>query len=141
MLVQYDRHMKPRNFWSILDVFDEAFDHPWSLWTIGREQSIRHLTEAHHVEVNDKCMTVAIEVPGVKPTDLEVTIADRVLTVTGQQRGRNLVYKYLIENGYDVDNIGAALADGILTLTITKTAKATIKKIDIKLDVSSNSSK
>jgi HSP20 family protein len=83
---------------------------------------------------------IQLEVPGVKPEDIRLSIEDNLLSVRGEKRQiaeeRNeRVHRYersygsfersfTLPNSVDTANIDAAVENGILTVTIPKSERA-----------------
>ncbi|MCL2341352.1 MAG: Hsp20/alpha crystallin family protein [Proteobacteria bacterium] len=92
-------------------------------------------------------VTVVAEMPGVTVGGLDLSLEDNILTIKGrrvvqEQPGRIILAEY--ENGnylrrftvaetIDQENIGAALADGVLTVHLPKAIPAQPRKIAVKL--------
>lgn len=73
---------------------------------------------------------IKIELPGVKASDIDVSVEGKVLRVTGKSRhGKEFKYVYSLKNGADESNIVAKLEDGLLSITIPKKAEQTSRKI------------
>jgi HSP20 family protein len=99
------------------------------------------VTPQIEVSETDKEIQIAAELPGIDPKDVEVTLADDVLTIRGEkqaqrQEGQDRDY-HLAERSYgtfarylrlpfhlDPQNIRAMFKDGVLTLTIPKPEEA-----------------
>jgi len=87
-------------------------------------------------------------IAGVKPEDLDITIANDMVTIKGERKKTEEVKDedYFYQECYwgsfsrsiilpvdiDVDGVNAELKDGILTITLPKAAKAKTKKIKVK---------
>jgi HSP20 family protein len=102
------------------------------------------------VEISDgeKELRVIAEVPGVEEKDVEVLLDDGVLTLKGEKRSetedkdRQFSERYYgrferrIPLGYEVepDRVDARFKNGVLTVTLPKSAKAQsrVKRIAIK---------
>lgn len=102
------------------------------------------------VEITDaeKEIRIAAEVPGMEEKDIEVLLDDGVLTLRGEKRSetedkeRQFSERYYghferrIPLGYEVDEdrIDARFRNGVLTVTLPKTAKAQsqAKRIEIR---------
>jgi len=104
----------------------------------------RPLTDV--VETRDGPMLV-LEMPGVAPEDVEVTLEKRVLTVRG--RGRNpqpenlrpahLEYEpgdyeraFALSEDFDAERIEAVMRNGVLTLSLPRAAEAQPRTIRVK---------
>ena len=97
-------------------------------------------------ETNDSFVFTA-DVPGVKESDLEVTLTINRLTVAGKRDEEkketgdhyyayersfgSFARSFTLPDGADANNVHASLKDGVLALTIGKTAKAHTQKIAI----------
>ncbi|HEX7464750.1 MAG TPA: Hsp20/alpha crystallin family protein [Actinomycetota bacterium] len=99
-------------------------------------------------ERNDK-FVVAVELPGVEPGDVEVSVEDSTLTIKGH---REFVYEdttdesfQRIERHYgafsrtltlpstaDVENVEASFDKGVLTVEVPKREEAKPRKITVK---------
>jgi HSP20 family protein len=100
-------------------------------------------------ETNDKLLVTA-ELPGVDEKDVEITVADQMLTISGEKKAefeddrggahrRERVYgrfsrSIALPFDIDPDKVEAKFDRGVLTLTIPRPANAMskVKKIPIK---------
>ncbi len=97
----------------------------------------------------DKGYLVRVDLPGVKPDDIEVTVHDGVLTVSAETReekeqkeGERVIRKerrvgrYLrsLRLGSQVDEskVSASYHDGVLEITVPKVEEATPKRVQVK---------
>jgi HSP20 family protein len=92
-------------------------------------------------------LVVKAELPGIDKKDLNITLNDNVLTISGNKKHEQKVEKehyHQVERSYgsfrrsphlpaevDDEKVSAAFADGILEVRLTKTEKAKQKKIEI----------
>lgn len=90
-----------------------------------------------------------VDVPGVDPNTVELTLEDGVLTLSGErihknskgdgepqhrrtERSQGLFYRrFVLPDTVDSDKVNAAGKDGVLTVTIPKQAKAMPRRIQI----------
>ena len=94
----------------------------------------------------EEALTVVMEMPGVDRKDLEVELKDDVLRVEGRidfakYEGMEPVYteynvghwtrSFALSDKVDRERIAAQLEDGVLTLTLPKTAEARPRRIAI----------
>jgi HSP20 family protein len=100
------------------------------------------------VTEDDAGYTITAELPGLEEKDVEVTLADDVLTIKGEKSAESEKKEknyYLAERGYgsfqrsfalpeDVDRekVAARVAKGVLTVTVPKVAPAQKKTIEVK---------
>lgn len=69
---------------------------------------------------NDDC-EITLDVPGHKSSDIEVTATDECLKVTSLHKTRKFVDRsWMLESYYDIKSIVASVADGVLTINISK---------------------
>lgn len=130
-------------------LFDDVFrGFDGRLPSLGRMASSGGTWPSVEISDNGKEIEVTAEVPGLKENDIEVLLEDGVLTLKGEKRSetedkdRHFSERYYgrferrIPLGYEVekDNVGAHFRNGILTVTLPKTAKAQsqAKRIEIK---------
>jgi HSP20 family protein len=92
------------------------------------------LTESRYrVETTDKDLTLSIDLPGVKVSDLSVKAVGQEVKVGGKIRGEEFKYSYRLSKDYDSDATSATLEDGVLTLRFSKTRKEEAKTIEVKV--------
>ena len=98
------------------------------------------------VEETDDAYVIEVEVPGVNKKDIEVSVAGRRPTITGERKERERVgvlrrrtrrvgrFEYDIQLPGDVDDqgVGAELADGVLTVRVPKATTERARRIEIR---------
>ena len=77
--------------------------------------------------------SVELPVPGFKPDQIDVTVEDRVLTVTGKSDRRSFQRSILLPEEVDAESIDAKVEHGMLTLGLHLHPKAQPRKIAIKV--------
>lgn len=96
----------------------------------------------------DKEIEIAIELPGMQEKDVQLNLADNVLTIRGEKKSEREETKkdyHLVERSYgsfvrtvelpagvNADQIKAEMAKGVLKIVVPKPAPAQTKKIDVK---------
>ena len=96
----------------------------------------------------DEAVTVEVQLPGVKPDEVELTVSDRTLTVRGERKGhrevedeaylrREMSYGTFLRGvtlpaTADTDKGEAHFEDGVLTVTFPKVAEAKPRKIALR---------
>ncbi len=95
----------------------------------------------------DKGVSLTLEMPGVAPEDVDVTLEKRVLTIRGTVHATRpeklrLAYAeygegdyeraFTLSEDFDPDKIEASMLNGVLTLTLQRAAAAQPKKIAVK---------
>jgi HSP20 family molecular chaperone IbpA len=88
----------------------------------------------HHVHETEEAITVSIDLPGVKASDLQVQVEDKVLRVSGDRKTAGTESKFVRSfsidpTTVDFDNMKANLEYGVLTLTAPKRVKPTVSKM------------
>ena len=112
------------------------------------EELVAHegFTPRADVEETDDAYVIEVEVPGVNKKDIDVSVAGRRLTITGERKERERVgilrrrtrrvgrFEYDIQLPGDVDDegVGAELADGVLTVRVPKATTERARRIEIK---------
>jgi HSP20 family protein len=108
----------------------------------------RDLLPSIDVTETDKDIEITAELPGLEEKDVQINLADNVLTIKGEKKAekeeKDKSYR-LIERSYGAfsrsvelpagvnpDAIKASLAKGVLKVSVPKPAPAQTKKIDIK---------
>jgi len=100
------------------------------------------------VTETDKQIEITAELPGLEEKDVQVNVADNVLTIRGEKKAekeeKDKAYR-LVERSYgsfvrslelpegvNADAIKASIEKGVLKVTVPKPAPAQVKKIDVK---------
>jgi HSP20 family protein len=106
------------------------------------------LTPKIDVAETDKEIELTAELPGLEEKDVEINVADNVLTIRGEKKAekeqKDKDYQVIersygsfsrvleLPPGVDPGAVKATLAKGVLKVTIPKPAPASVKKVDIK---------
>ncbi|ABG99405.1 MULTISPECIES: Hsp20/alpha crystallin family protein [Rhodococcus] len=113
----------------------------------GGGQTWRPLAD---VSETDDGYVVEVEVPGVAREDLDITLSANELEISGEfvekkragwlrtrsrtRRTGSFEFRTLLARDVDADKITATLADGVLTVTIPKTASVRSRRIEVTTD-------
>ncbi|HET6879047.1 MAG TPA: Hsp20/alpha crystallin family protein [Pirellulales bacterium] len=97
---------------------------------------------------DDKTVTVKVEVPGVKPDDISLSVTGNTLLISGEKKeseerkGDGLYHcerrfgsfrrNVMLPPGVDPEKVTADYAHGVLTVRLQKTPEAMPKKIPVK---------
>jgi len=96
---------------------------------------------------NDSSITLLADMPGVKPSDLEIDLRENVLTLTGrvtptgtsnesnvlrEYRPGTFFRQFTLSEAIDQPKIDAQLTDGVLRLELPKVAKARPRQITVR---------
>jgi HSP20 family protein len=130
-----DLMVRPQNSGSTRGLFSDlfGFDPVRSFFGTSFGTSTGYgYSQMGDITKTDNGWTVEIPVPGFKPDQIDVTVEDRVLTVTGKTEKRTFQRSILLPDGLDTENIDAKVEHGMLTLNLQLDAKAQPRKINIK---------
>ncbi|HWA70771.1 MAG TPA: Hsp20/alpha crystallin family protein [Polyangiaceae bacterium] len=132
------------NTWNAVATLDRMFDDVMGA-AFGTATNSRTFDPAVDVRTSDTEVHLAWDMPGMKQEDLEITLADHVLTVKGTRRfegkdnervmlGRaygSFTRSYTLPESLDEQRLTAELADGVLTVRIPRLPEAQPRKIQI----------
>ena len=142
-----DRRPRVRAFGDFDDLFGRFFESPWAIQDVDGKVFV----PAVDVSENENEYRVKADIPGVKKEDLNVSVQDGILTISGESRyqdeekkdGRVIrqerrfgKYSRSMRLGKDVDtsNLKAEYKDGVLELTLPKLEEVKPKKIAIDVN-------
>ena len=127
-------------------LFDDRFDRLIER-TFGRDRQAPWVPAMDVYETDDE-VVVTVELPGLSAEDVDVSVEDSTLTVSGSREFSSDVEEgsyHRIERRYgafsraltlppqvDTSKVGARFEDGVLTVDVPKIEKAKPKKIQIK---------
>ena len=100
------------------------------------------------VAETDKDIEITAELPGLEEKDVQINVADNVLTIRGEKKAekeeKEKNYR-LVERSYgsferslelpkgvNLDAIKATIDKGVLKVTVPKPAPAQVKKVEVK---------
>jgi HSP20 family protein len=108
----------------------------------------REMMPSMDLSETDKEIEITAELPGLEEKDIQLNVADNVLTIRGEKKNEREETKkdyHLVERSYgsftrsvqlpdgvNTDNIKAVMSKGVLKVTVPKPAPTQTKKIDIK---------
>ncbi|HSA54878.1 MAG TPA: Hsp20/alpha crystallin family protein [Gemmatimonadaceae bacterium] len=143
------RSLEPVNMFASLrrDV-DRLFDEAWSGTPSGGWRTRGWLPP---VDINEteNDIEVQVEVPGMRGDDIDLTVENGILTISGEKRyerqeGSEEKGNLMLERQYgrftrsftlpaqvDAENVTAECADGILTIRLPKRTEARPKRISV----------
>jgi HSP20 family protein len=125
-------------FWSRRRDIDRLFDDFFSAPLAGFDRRAAMQWPSLEVSQTDAEVRIAAEVPGMSEKDVELWVEDGVLTLRGEKksetedkdRGYSERYygrferRIALPSGVDESNARADFRDGVLTVTMPKTAEA-----------------
>jgi HSP20 family protein len=86
----------------------------------------------YDVTRTDDGYRVELPVPGYNASQLDVLFKEGVLTINGKNERRSFARSFSLPDDVDPDAIEAAVADGMLSLTLHRKAEAQPKRISVK---------
>jgi HSP20 family protein len=108
----------------------------------------REVMPSMDLSETDKEIEITAELPGLEEKDIQLNVADNVLTIRGEKKNEREETKKdyrLVERSYgsftravqlpdgvNADSIKAVMSKGVLKVTVPKPAPAQTKKIDVK---------
>lgn len=100
------------------------------------------------VTETDKEIEITAELPGLEEKDVQINVADNLLTIRGEKtaekKEKDKNYRLVersygsfertleLPDGINADAIKASITKGVLTVTVPKPAPAQVKKIEVK---------
>lgn len=126
----------------LFDDFTRGFP---AMPTFGNVQA---LMPSIDVTESDKEIEITVELPGLEEKDVQINLADNLLTIHGEKKAekeeKDKNYRLVersygsfertleLPDGIDADSIKASIAKGVLKVTVPKPAPAQARKIDVK---------
>ena len=89
---------------------------------------------AYDVVSNGNHLTLSLDLPGAKQSDLKITAEGRNLLISGKQKGKDFKYSYCIDKQYEPESATAKLEDGVLTVKFAKKNVEKQKTFEIKIE-------
>jgi len=140
------RYQKPDVVWptfgrlsNLRDELDRLFESPLTGWLPA--------LDAHE---DKESFTVQVELPGFKREDIQVSLQDGVLTISGERKEEKVsketeVHRQeryygkfaralTLPTAVAADKVKAAYKDGVLTVTLPKAEEAKPKQIDVNVN-------
>ena len=134
------------SFGNIRDSFGRLFDLAFPTRTAESFADWTPSLDAH--EDQDK-FVVAVEIPGMKKEDMNVSVHDGVLTVSGERKSEKDVKDGTVHrrerfygkfsrsvslpSAVRADKVNATYKDGVLTIEIPKAEEAKPKTVEVKI--------
>ena len=145
----------PTTFRAISPSFDDVLsvrremDRWFDRYVSGSSQSLQAWAPAVDIRETENELFVAVELPGIRPADVDVTVQSGVLTISGEKRwegGSASEGSYQLnerrygrfERSFTLlqsvvsDDIRASFSNGVLTITLPKTAEAKPRRIQVE---------
>jgi len=135
---------------SLRDEIDRLFETPLMDFNRSAQQFLGGWMPALDLYEDKENVVVRAEVPGMRKEDIEISLHDGVLTLSGERkleakskdaevyRSERFVGRFqrtlTLPAPVNADKVNATYSDGILTVTLPKTEEAKPKHIPVKFD-------
>lgn len=111
----------------------------WNPWSLFDELERSVMTGSARqatpdIEDSDDETILWFDVPGMTEDDIELTITGSVLSLRGERKGRRthvFERRFDLGNTYDIDHVKAHVANGVLSVTLPKAARAKPRRIKL----------
>ena len=111
----------------------------------GAESAAMAWWPAADLTQTDEAYVLAVDLPGLTKTDIDLTVEDHTLTLSGERRSGHegattnrvervhgrFARRFELPGDVDVSAVGAEFENGVLNVTIPKAEEAKARKIDI----------
>lgn len=131
------------------DEIDRLFESPLTEWT-RTSQLLSGWTPALDLHEDKNSFVVKAELPGMKKEDIEVSLHEGMLSISGERKSETKheeteIYRaerffgrfqrsVTLPAAVAADKVKAAYKDGILTITLPKTEEAKPKQIEVAIN-------
>ena len=135
-------------FMSLQREIDRLFDDFSRGFPSFTDSGATALMPSMDVTETDKEIEISAELPGLEEKDVQVNVADNLLTIRGEKRAEKEqkdknhrlversygLFERTLElpDGVNTDAIKASISKGVLKVTVPKPVPAQAKKIDVK---------
>ncbi len=118
-----NNQLAPRTFFGFKDFFNNY-------------EGSNSVVPSAYVYEADAGYALEVELPGVKKEDTSIEVEKSVLTVKAtRKRGENEIKyerSFRVADEIDVENVKAAMENGVLRVSLTKKKEAEAKKIEVQ---------
>ena len=131
------------------DEFDRALQNWWSdTGDFEKGFAVADWQPKVDISERDDALEVKVDLPGIKPEDVDISVADNRLTIKGErkeeketkektvhrvERSYGSFYRSIaLPAGTDPDQVSAQSDNGVITVTLPKPSEAQGKKIAVK---------
>jgi HSP20 family protein len=140
-------------FWhlnNLRDEIDRLFESPVAECNRSAQQFMGGWGPAVDLYEDKDNLTVRAELPGMKKEDIDISLHEGVLTLSGERKAESQpqeseVYRaerfvgrfqrsLTLPRPVTADKVSAAYTDGVLTVTLPKTEESKPKQIAVKFD-------
>jgi HSP20 family protein len=139
---------RPTDFRRLNQMLDAAFT-GWPFATEGPDLVTSAWVPATDIFEDAEGLKISIELPGLKPEDVKLTIENDTLTIRGEKKQiaeekTTKVHRYertygsfersfTLPNTLDAERVAARFENGVLTVALPKAEKAKPREIQVKV--------
>lgn len=131
-----DTSRTPWTPWRELRAMQRDLDRIFDNYPSSDGSNAEPVLPTYEVEEKADAFAVTVDVPGVKPEDVQVSLKDGRLDVTAAathaKRQRKFRVAFTLPTDIDETKLEATLDHGVLTLNLPKTAKPEARHIPVK---------
>jgi len=152
-LIPVGRERSPASVWtdpfvSLQQEVERLFDDFGMRFGANANDTAGNLTPRMDVAETDKAIELTAELPGLEEKDVDINLADNVLTIKGEKKSEkeqkdknfrlvernygSFFRSFELPAGVKGDAIQASIAKGVLTVKIPKPEPTATKKIEVK---------
>jgi HSP20 family protein len=133
---------------SAFDLLQQQIDRVFDNFTTWNGFPVGAFTPSMEVAETPQGLEITTELPGIDEKDVEISVADGILTIRGEKKEEKKEEKKtyrLIERSYgsferslalprsvDTASVNATMSNGVLKITIAKSPEAQAQQIKIK---------
>ena len=105
---------------------------------VKKNEQYMEVVPAADIIDSEKNAVISLEVPGANSQTVKVEVKDQILSMEALSsltyHGMQLLYKrsFQLSNAVDVENISAKTQDGVLTVTLPKSERAKVHRIQVQ---------
>nr|WP_309685396.1 Hsp20/alpha crystallin family protein [Armatimonas sp.] len=81
-----------------------------------------------------EALTLHVELPGVKPEEIEIELTGDTLTLRGERRSGKFVRGFTLATPIQAEKVSAAYRDGVLEITLPKSEESKPHKIPVTVE-------
>lgn len=139
--------------WSLMPRLQDEINRLFGNVQQGDSSSSATATWVPAVDINEYAdrFELYVDIPGVNPSSVELTLEDGILTLSGERRAKSssnvdaepqyrrierslgqFYRRFVLPDTVDSEKVNATGKDGVLTVTIAKQAKAMPRRIQIE---------
>lgn len=135
---------------SLLDELQREMSSMFRMPAVESSFDTEEWSPAVDIREDEEKFTIHADLPGVKSKDIEVTAENGVLTIKGERESHkeedkdnyrrverfsgSFMRRFTLPERADLENISAKTRDGVLELTIPKSAEDKPRRIEVNVD-------